>query len=195
MTEKSEQISSNEINVIIRELTKTLSNGVIGDVVEFGCYLGTTSIPISKTLANYQDKDFYVYDSFEGLPDKSGQDISPLGIQFKTGELLATKKQFIKNLNQARVKLPKITKGWFNKLNDTDIPSAVSFAFLDGDYYDSIKSSLKLIEKKLTPGSMVIIHDYGNAALPGASKATDEWLVNKRYRLRRELSLAIIYID
>ena len=33
------------------------------------------------------DKRLYVYDSFEGLPEKTKEDTSPLGESFKPGEL------------------------------------------------------------------------------------------------------------
>ena len=52
----------------------------------------------------------------------------------------------------------------------------IAFAFLDGDLYESICDSLKLVEGKLSDGAVVIVHDYQNEALPGVAKAVDEWL-------------------
>lgn len=67
------------------------------------------------------------------------------------------------------------------------------FAFLDGDYYESIKNSLKLIENKLANQSVIVVDYYSNEALPGAAKAVDEWLVHRTgYSLKTEASLAII---
>jgi O-methyltransferase len=136
---------------------------------------------------------FYVYDSFAGLPEKTAQDTSPLGIQFKAGELLASKKQFIKNMMQAGVPVPHIKKAWFKDLTQNDVPSTIAFAFLDGDYYQSVVDSLKLIEKRLSPGATIIVDDYGNAGLPGASKAVDEWLHKHPALLKVEQTLAVIY--
>ena len=66
------------------------------------------------------------------------------------------------------------------------------FAFLDGDYYQSIRDSLQLIAPKLTSHAIIVVDDYANEALPGAARATDEWLRGRRYQLRVESSLAIV---
>jgi O-methyltransferase len=139
-------------------------------------------------------KEFHVYDSFEGLPEKSSKDSSPAGMQFKAGELKASKKIFIDNYKKAGMRLPFIHKCWFNEIDASNIPEEISFAFLDGDYHDSIKSCLNLIEDKITRGGVVIVDDYQNEALPGAKKAVDEWLAHKNYSLKIEQSLAIIKI-
>ena len=190
----SDQVDQNEISIIIKYLRKAISNNISGDVVEFGCYLGTTSVYIAKELEQ-TGKKYFVYDSFQGLPDKTKEDSSPLGENFKPGELLATKKQFIQNMKKAGVKMPIIKKAWFCDLVDDDVPDKISFAFLDGDYYESIWTSLKLIETRLSRGAIVVVDDYAKNALPGASKAVDEWLKNKNYKLNTECSLGIIIVN
>lgn len=189
----SDQVDEREIAIILRELEQVLARAVEGDAVEFGCYVGTTSVFLARQLAA-TDKKLYLYDSFEGLPPKSGEDSSPAGLAFKTGELLATKKQLVRNLQQAHVPMPQITKGWFSDLTEHDIPSKIAFAFLDGDYYQSVRDSLKLIWGRLTPGACVVVDDYANEALPGAAVAVDEWLRAHPAKLRVEHSLAILQL-
>lgn len=187
----SDQIDERELSIILRELEKTISSGVSGDVVEFGCYVGTTSVPMAQQLVQ-GDKTLFVYDSFEGLPEKSVQDQSPTGMQFVAGELFASKKQLIKNFTQAHVPLPIITKGWFSDLTPDQVPGEISFAYLDGDYYHSVLDPLKLIWPKLSAGAVILVDDYANEALPGAAKAVDEWLKTHPAKLRVEHSIAII---
>lgn len=187
----SDQVTKAEIDVILRELEKVLSAGIVGDVTEFGCYVGTTSVYVASRLQR-TNKQLYLYDSFAGLPPKTTQDISPAGEQFKEGELFATKKQLIINLKKANVPMPKIKKGWFSELSNEDVPAAISFAFLDGDYYDSVLDPLKLIWDKLSPGAIIVVDDYANEALPGAAKAVDEWLKSHTATLRVQSSLAIL---
>lgn len=189
----SDQVDAREVAIILRELETVLTRGVHGDVVEFGCYVGTTSVFLARRLMA-TDKQLYLYDSFEGLPPKTHEDSSPVGLQFQEGELIATKKQLIYNLKQAHVPLPTITKGWFSQLTTDDIPSTISFAFLDGDYYRSIKDPLKLIWSQLAPGAVVVVDDYANEALPGAAQAVNEWLSRHIATLRVEHSLAIIHL-
>lgn len=193
----SDQVDKKEIEIITRELKRVVSHGVVGDVVEFGCYLGTTSVYLAQEIMQDGDnRQLYVYDSFEGLPEKTKEDISPLGESFKVGELLATKKQFVKNMMQAKVIMPRIKKAWFCDLTQDDIPEKIAFAFLDGDYYASIADPLRLIGSRLTKGATLIVDDYANSALPGASKAADEWLkLHPSYTKKVENSLAIIYIN
>ena len=187
----SDQIDERELAIILRELEKVLNANVSGDVVEFGCYVGTTSVPLGKRLMD-TDKKLYVYDSFEGLPEKTQEDESPAGLQFVAGELLATKKQLIKNFKQAHAPLPIITKGWFSDITLAQVPQQIAFAYLDGDYYHSVLDPLKLIWDRLTPGAIILVDDYANEALPGAARAVDEWLKTHPAKLRTEHSLAII---
>lgn len=191
----SNQVNENETKIILRELRKVISGVVEGGVVEFGCYIGTSALLISEYLKKTGSNNaFHVYDSFEGLPEKSEQDESPAGTQFKAGELLATKSQLIRNYKQAHLPLPIIHKGWFEDLTAKDIPDKIAFAFLDGDYYSSVMSSLKLIWPKLTTGAVVIVDDYVSDALPGAQKAVNEWLARHPAKLHTEAGLAIISI-
>ena len=188
----SDQVDEREVAIILRELEAVLKNHIPGDVVEFGCYVGTTSVFLAERLKNSSRK-LYLYDSFEGLPPKTNEDNSPAGMQFKTGELLATKRQLITNIKQANVPMPVITKGWFSDLSEKDVPNKIAFAFLDGDYYRSVRDPLVLIWNRLAPGAIIVVDDYANEALPGAAKATDEWLYGHHGKLRVEHSLAIIH--
>ncbi len=189
----SDQIEKAELKAILRECESTVA--IEGDVVELGCYVGTTSLFLRRLLtAKNSDKQLYVYDSFAGLPPKAAEDTSPAGEQFKTGELLATKQQLIKHFKQAGLPLPVIKKAWFNELRPADLPDRICFAFLDGDYYYSIQDSLRVVWPKLSKGATVVVDDYQNEALPGARQAVDEWLLRHPARLRVEASLAIITI-
>ena len=189
----SDQIEPGELKVILNELEACLENDIPGGVVEMGCYTGTTSLFIQRLLVTTDKRKFHVYDSFEGLPEKSIKDQSPAGTQFETGSLIATKLQFINNFKKAGLPLPSIHKAWFKDLSPTLLPTPVAFAFLDSDFYDSILTSLRLVWPRLSPGATVVVDDYHNEALPGAKRAVDEWLQHHKYKqIRVEKSLAII---
>lgn len=190
----SDQIDYGELKVIIHALEGVLNRGVAGSIVELGCYTGTTSLFMQRALNNHnQDREFHVYDSFAGLPAKTDQDRSPAGEQFRAGELTASKSVFINNFKHAGLPLPHIHKAWFDQLTDADLPPNIAFAFLDGDFYASIKTSLQLIEHKLSAGAVVIVDDYQSEALPGAARAVDEWLATRpQLRIQATQSLAVI---
>lgn len=210
MTFRNEQVSSRETAKILEILTDCLSRGVLGDVAEFGCYTGDTSLCLAEVLQVYNSrraesweaaknqseqaldtagtlavrevmkkpsaKRLFVYDAFLGLPEKTAEDMSELGTDFQKGALSTTKTEFKKRFLRANLPVPVIKKAWFSRLKSVDLPEQISFAFLDGDFYQSIKISLKLVGPRLTDGAVTIVHDYHNPALPGVARAVDEWL-------------------
>jgi len=169
------QISAHEKTVILEQARASLD--IAGDFVEFGCYTGDTSIELGHILRS-TDRRLFLYDSFAGLPAKSTQDSSPIGDNFKSGELIATKSDLIIRFKKAGLRLPIIKKAWFSDLTSADLPDQIAFAFLDGDFYESIRDSLKLVAPSMSPNSTIIIHDYNNPALPGVTKAVDEFLLS-----------------
>jgi O-methyltransferase len=191
----SEQIEEAELLIILQELEKTLSLSIEGDVCEFGCFAGTASLFLQRLILEVAPKKkLYLYDSFDGLPEKKQEDQSAAGTEFMQGELIATKSQLKLNFKKARLPLPKIKKAWFKDLKPKDTPNKICFAFLDGDFYESIKDSLNLIKNNLSSGGTIIIDDYDNPALPGTKKATDQFLSqNPEYKLTKIThSLAIV---
>ena len=189
----SDQVDAKELGTLLRELEKLLRNGVTGNIVEFGCYVGTTSLFIRRLLDAYNfTGEFHVYDSFAGLPEKTQADASAAGEQFKAGELLAPRKTFIQNFKKAGLKLPIIHKGWFADFSPDDVQEDICFAFFDGDFYESIVDSFRVCDGKFQKTATIIVDDYANEALPGAARAVDEWLKRHPARVAVESSLAII---
>jgi O-methyltransferase len=174
--DEPQQVTKIETDTLLELLEQTLN--LEGDVVEFGCYRGDTSVLFKRLLEkNNSEKILWLYDSFEGLPAKTKEDQSAAGDQFKAGELLVTKREVIEKFKRFGLKLPKIKKGFFEDLNPVeDVPEKICFAFLDGDLYTSIKTSLKLVENRMTKDAIIVVHDYNNPELPGSSRAVDEWL-------------------
>ena len=237
-TDYLKQVSDKETAIIIDLLRKVLVRGVSGDVVEFGCYRGDTSLLIEKELekadaknseiisnseASVERRGFWIYDSFEGLPAKTKEDASVAGDGFSEGELLISKREVVERFKKTGLRVPRVRKGFFENLDpgkisasgevlrsSADIPDKICFAFLDGDLYQSIKTSLELVAPRLVRDetgkiqSVIIVHDYNNPQLPGVAKAVDEWLANfdrvtndvaapkTAPRLQRRESLAII---
>jgi O-methyltransferase len=189
----SDQIGVPDMGVVLRELETTLQHHITGDVVELGCYIGTTSLFIRRLLNQYaSSQQFYAYDSFEGLPDKVTQDNSGAGEQFKGGELRVSKKQFLQEFQKAHLKPPITVKGWFKDLTPGQLPEHISYAFLDGDFYESILDSLRLVWPRLSKGGIITIDDYARDALPGPERAVRDFFQDKQISLHHEHNIAII---
>lgn len=192
----NDQVSELETEKILSTARECLA--VEGDYVELGCYKGDTSLMLAELLVeksvDNSAKKLWIYDSFEGLPKKGEKDESEVGKDFQQGELAVTKKEVKARFLRAGLLVPVIKKAWFNELTEADLPEKIAFAFLDGDLYESIKDSLRLVEKKVCIGGAIVVHDYNNPALPGVMKAVDEWLEEKNMKMERYKSLAIIYL-
>jgi len=200
---KNDQVSREETEKILEVARECL--GVEGDFVELGCYRGDTALLLAEILASnrgqgsaVQDsaeqglKRLWIYDSFEGLPEKNREDFSALGENFRKGELLVTKREVKERFLRAGLRVPVIKKGWFRDLTERDLPEKIAFAFLDGDFYESILDSLRLIEGKMGEGGVILVHDFENSALPGVKKAVLEWKQGRNLKITSFRSLAII---
>ncbi len=188
---KDLQISTRETDIIIEELKNTLS--LDGDVVEFGCYAGDTSVLLAEAMKTQHDKWLWLYDSFEGLPEKTAEDNTAAGWRFKKGELKVDAETVAHKFRKLQLPDPVIKKAWFQDLEDGDLPSQICFALLDGDFYASIKTSFALVDPRLEIGGIVIVHDYRNPELPGSAKAVNEFLeAHPNYQMRLSSGLAIL---
>ncbi len=189
----SDQINKSKIKIILNNLENNINQQLDGSVVEMGCYVGTTSLFIQKLLIYYdQTSNFFVYDSFQGLPDKSPEDLSVVGDQFQKFQLNCSKSDLITNFKKNNLPLPRITKAWFNQLTNQELPKKIYFAFLDSDFYFSILDSLKLIWPVFNQKGTIIIDDYNREALPGVSKAVDLFFKHKKIQIKQIENLAII---
>jgi len=191
----SDQIKRPTLAVVLRELEQVSSADIKGAIVEFGCYIGTTTLFMRRLLDQTGEstrRQLHAYDSFAGLPEKSMADSSPAGLQFQGGELTVSKKQFLQEFQRAHLRPPIVHKAWFKDLASRDIPAPIAFAFLDGDFYESILTSLQLVWPRLSPGGVITVDDYESAALPGATRAVTQFFQGKAVNIHHEHNIAII---
>ena len=162
-------------------LSLPVENGVENHVDKVG---KTCEKNVKKNGCEKHLKRLWIYDSFEGLPEKNIADESVLGVDFREGELFVTKREVKERFLRAGLPVPVIKKAWFCDLSDEDLPEKIAFAFLDGDFYESIRDSLRLVTPRINNGGTIVVHDYSNPALPGVKKAVDEWVNLKSRQLR-----------
>ena len=191
MVWKNDQVTEIETQEILKLARESLEHE--GDYVELGCYKGDTSLMLADVLRGTGRK-LWIYDSFEGLPKKTDADESELGRDFCEGALYTTKREIKERFLRAGLALPVIKKAWFRDLTDADMPKKIAFAFLDGDLYESIRDSLKVVENKVVSHGIIVVHDYDNPALPGVARAVDEWLGNNSYQHKCFKSMIVIMI-
>lgn len=176
-------LGEGQMGYILKNLASVLD--VPGDVVELGCNVGMTSSYLQRLIkATGTDKELYVYDSFEGLPDKRIEDgATPC----KKGASAVLVSAFMRTFVNAGVELPVIAKGFFGDILDDRYPDKICFAFFDGDFYSSITDSFKKVYHKMQPGGIILVHDYEYEPFPGVKKACDDFLKDKPERITKEI--------
>jgi O-methyltransferase len=122
------------------------------------------------------NKEFYVYDSFEGLPALSKYEENT---GWRAGTLKTSQDILEQNFLNNGLRPPVCFKSWFKDVPEDKIPQNISFAFLDGDFYDSIYDSLVKVFDKLSIGGIIVFHDYERPDLPGVKAAIDTFLKEK----------------
>jgi O-methyltransferase len=166
---------------------QVLAYRVPGEFVELGCNEGQTSILLSRIIEHYDPRRrLHVYDSFEGLPKADSVD----GTAYKEGDMATKREVLLNNFVRYGLRLPIIHEGWFERTLPTEMPDKVAFAYLDGDFYSSIKTSLEYVYPNLSRDGICVIDDYCDSAiypgcnlLPGVKKACDEYLADKPERV------------
>lgn len=169
-------------------------SGVKGDIVECGVAQGGTAAMMALTseTKGQEKRNFWFFDSFEGLPDPSEKDyignsagefIQPL----ENGSCLGTIEQ-VSELLFEKLKIPRnrvhLIQGWFQETISANRNKIKKIALLrlDGDWYESTKIPLDGFYDKIQPGGAVIIDDY--ATCYGSEKAVEEFLTENNISVK-----------
>tara|TARA_Y100000031_G_scaffold103504_1_gene113665 strand:- start:145360 stop:146136 length:777 start_codon:yes stop_codon:yes gene_type:complete len=159
-----------------------------GDIVECGVWKGGCTAILAEILKDEKaPRDFYLYDTYEGMSAPTEVDRSmstnisanklyhQYDEQWSVGSL-DTVKQVMGETGYEPRKLHYV-KG---KVEDTipkTIPKKIALLRLDTDWYESTKHELEHLYDLLVPGGVLIIDDYGSWA--GSKKAVEEFFKDR----------------
>ena len=159
--ERTPNSKSNLYDSIVRENKEFLKGK---SLLEFGVWTG---ISLSRFTASYNkvglDKDFYGFDSFQGLPEENLDKNNP---SYWTPGLFSGGS----TAQQVRNKLPhvKVVPGWFSDTLNQDLLDEVSkkeigILHVDCDIYTSSMQVLEWVVSNnlLSDGTIVIYDDWG----------------------------------
>jgi len=146
-----------------------ITEKVPGDIAEVGVYKGGSAKIICSVKG---DRNLHLFDTFEGLPRVDDIDaVWP----FYEGKFAASYDDVKTYLEKE--KNVYLYKGLFP---DTSVPvkdSFFSFVNLDVDTYESTKKCLEFFYPRMSPGGVIVSHDYLTA--PGVRKAIDDYFADK----------------
>lgn len=161
-------------NLKVAERAKDLE----GDVVECGVWRGGMIAGISELLG--KSKHYFLYDSFEGLPEAKEVD-GAAAIQWqnnKEGELYYDNCKAEMEFANKAMKLSGVSftciKGWFDQTVPLNKHEKISLLRLDGDWYDSTMVCLQHLYPKVASNGVIIIDDY--YTWDGCSRAVHDYL-------------------
>lgn len=156
-------------------LESVVSRGVPGQVAEFGSYKGHSGYLISRVLERLgSDKTLYMFDMFENFPEEG------VGVdRFWSGTHQVDFAQIQQRFSdRANVRL---VKGDFTRtVLETDT-GPLALTFIDCDSYRATRVLLaELWGSRVPVGGIVIMEDYGHAALLGNRLAVHEFFDGRR---------------
>lgn len=169
-------------------------NRIEGDIVECGVFKGANCRFICDYLKsiNYENINIFLYDTFEGMPCASTNDINIFTKKnynfylkkmqknnevdnFYKYENIENVKKLLFQTNYNKDNIHFI-KGLVEETIPKTIPNKISLLILDTDYYDSTKHELQHLYPLVEKGGIIIIDDYGTWS--GVKKAVDEYFDN-----------------
>lgn len=146
------------------------ANFIEGDYYEFGCHKARTfRMSLSEARKkNFNNMNFYAFDSFAGLPQINDIDRFP---GWNKGGLKTTEESFDTIIEKHGLCLDRIikVKGFYKDILTTEIQKEFlakgpkpAIVYVDCDLYESADAVLRFIEPLLQDGSVLCFDDWNN---------------------------------
>jgi hypothetical protein len=191
---------------------KVHKNKIQGSIVECGVWQGINLVLFQKLVEkhNLKNHKIYGFDTFEGIPPPTAEDITKYDELMKKEYERLKKSDGTSGWNYATIN--EVKKNYFQntlpndnlilikgKVEDTlldsnNIPEKISILILDTSLYEGTKIELEKLFSKVQKGGAVIVDGY--AQYKGVKKAVDDYLDSKVYLIKfyRILGRAVIYL-
>lgn len=150
-----------------------------GAVVECGVWNGGSSAIVAAGLKSAGDSDrpFWLFDSFEGLPQPTEKDEAKVRENYFPGWCTGG----VERVREAHrlvghsLESTTIVPGWFDDTlaNHAEAVGPIALLHVDADWYDSVTTVLRTFYGQVVPGGIVVIDDYDNWS--GCRKAVHDF--------------------
>lgn len=184
------------IEAVISATRHIVAHDIPGAFVESGVWMGGSIMAAARTLVELgaTDRDLYLYDTFEGLPEPgehdaitgASQSITEIyaALQANAGDepyLAAPTDTVRANVALTGYPVDRVhtVQGMVEDTIASTAPDQVAFLRLDTDFYSSTKVEMENLFPRLSPGGILIVDDYGY--LEGSRKAVDDYLATYPY--------------
>lgn len=164
-----------------------------GDIVECGVYKGASLMRLAafrRLLENDYSREIFGFDIFGTFPTGEVSDEADLKFikEFESGggngisacELQDLfKRKSYRNISLVQGNLFETLPEYMNNNSHRRI----ALLHLDLDVYEPTKYSLECLADSVVPGGVIVFDDY--SAVDGATKAADEFLKRKNYKINK----------
>ncbi len=177
-------------NLILADIYRKVD----GAIVECGVWRGGMIAGIAKLFSD--QRDYYLFDSFEGLPqarDVDGEDT----IQWQKDQDNTMKAEIDfaqKAMRLSGTRNYHFIKGWFkDTLPKFKMDTKIAILRLDGDLYDSTMDCLTYLYPFLSDDGIIIVDDY--YFWEGCTKAVHDYLSKHQLCSRlRQFGCSVCYL-
>ncbi len=145
---------------------------VEGDIAELGVFRGEFAAHIN---AAFRNRRFHLFDTFEGFAS------SDLEVEQEKGFFKNRFQDFSDTCQELVLeRMPfreqaVIHKGHFPETFDGLSGERFAFVSLDADLYEPTVQGLRLFYECLSPGGVIMVHDYNSTQYEGVKQAVDEF--------------------
>jgi hypothetical protein len=184
------------LRALVSAVRYCIDAGIPGAFAECGVWRGGSVLAMLSTLqaVGVDDRDIYLYDTFEGMTEPTEADVSPVappaldtwreaeaeGSERPWGEVFGSDV-----FDEASVRELLLGTGYppdrlhfvRGRVEDTipgEAPERLALLRLDTDWYESTRHEMHHLYPRLATGGVLIIDDYGH--WEGARRAVDEYL-------------------
>jgi hypothetical protein len=162
---------------LIMNIRQVFDERVEGDIAELGVYRGNSAAILSH-YARVHSRELFLFDTFEGFDrrDLIGDD-GVKGIQFKDTSL-GYVRDFVgeENVTFFPGRFPQSVPAHLHERR-------FCLVHIDCDLYEPAKAGFEFFFPRLSPGGLLVIHDYANPYWPGIKRAADDYCAGISERL------------
>lgn len=156
---------------LILNIRQVMLDGIAGDLAEIGVYRGNSA----AILAHYgrrHSRSVFLFDTYEGFEARDLIGVDAGRSQAFADTTMALVRQ---NVGDGAV---VYVKGYFPETVTEDmVRRHYAVVHLDCDLYAPIKAGLEFFYERLSPGGILIVHDYANPCWEGPKRAVDEFML------------------
>jgi hypothetical protein len=139
-----------------------------GDIVECGCYAGTTAHILMDTV-DVSDRRVFLYDLFEHDASMAHNSMPELG----PGLFEKVTARFADRPNV------QVIRGFVPESFSQGVPDKVAFAHIDMNNAPAEIGALDALESRFVPGAMILLDDFGALPYRPQHIAETEWFAKR----------------